>query len=109
MRKILLSPSLRAGIDLPLHHHFALDNALTGGIQAGLGVGDPVELREGDAELEAGFGAGDLFERFVRRGDTGARMQPLYLAFGAAPLDPEQAGSVIVREGRQASMGFGQT
>lgn len=78
---------------------------LGGGGQVGLGVGDPVELLEGDAGLETVFGAGDPFQRLVRRGDAAARIRPLDLAPGVAALDREQAGPVIVQEGRQALPG----
>lgn len=76
-----------------------------GGGQVGLGVGDAVELLEGDSGLEAVSGAGDPLQRLVRRGDAAARIGPLDLALGVAALDREQAGPVIVQERRQALPG----
>lgn len=76
-----------------------------GGGQVGLGVGNAVELLEGDSGLEAVSGTGDPLQRLVRRGDAPARTGPLDLALGVAALDREQAGPVMVREGRQALPG----
>ena len=66
-----------------------------GGGQVGLGIGDAVELLEGDSGLEAVSGAGDPLQRLVRRGDAPARIGPLDLAVGKTLED-------AVHQGREA-------
>ena len=71
-----------------------------GGVEVALGIGDGIELLEGDAGFEERRGIGKGFELLIGGGDVLVAVAFFDFPFVVALFGGEQAGSMVVEERR---------